>query len=184
MAYFKIVIGIVLASISVPMGLFGLELYDDSIGRGSGNWVVVLMSYAVIGIAAVLFLAGLLALMTGIAAAKNRITSAEGEQPQSPDTISGKPPEQIRQEYSSIMRKQWIVIAIALLTLVPPFVAVMYGIERPPDLEGTLPSGPIIGVLVIAWFFFFVFKCPNCSKAPGSGWNRKNCKSCGVQLRE
>jgi hypothetical protein len=51
------------------------------------------------------------------------------------------------------MRKQWIVIAIAFITLLPPLVANMYGIERSQDLEGTWPIGPIIGVLVIAWFF-------------------------------
>ena len=48
------------------------------------------------------------------------------------------------------MRKQRIVIAIALITLAPPLVANMYGIERSQDLEGTWPIGPIIGVLVTA----------------------------------
>ena len=50
------------------------------------------------------------------------------------------------------MRKQWTVIAIALITLAPPLVANMYGIERPQDLEGTWPIGPIICVLVTAWY--------------------------------
>ena len=67
MAYFKIVMGVVLLSIGVALGLTGMELYDDNIGRGSGNWVVVVMSYAVQGIAAVLLLTGLIALTTGIA---------------------------------------------------------------------------------------------------------------------
>jgi uncharacterized membrane protein len=165
------------------MGLFGQELYDDNIGRGSGNWVVIVFSYGLLGIAAVLSVVGLIALTTGIAD-KIRITSVEDEQLESPEPIGGKPPEQIRQEYSSVMRKQWIVIAIALITLGSPFVAYMYGIERPQDLEGTWLIGPIFGVLAIAWFFIFVFKCPNCGKAPGSGLNRQNCQSCGVQLRE
>jgi hypothetical protein len=77
MAYFKIVIGVVLLAIGVLLGLTGMELYDDNIGRGSGNWVVVVMSYAVQGIAAVLLLTGLIALTTGIAD-KIRNTSAEG----------------------------------------------------------------------------------------------------------
>lgn len=67
MAYFKIVMGVVLLSIGVALGLTGMELYDDNIGRGSGNWVVVVMSYAVQGIAAVLLLTGLITLTTGIA---------------------------------------------------------------------------------------------------------------------
>ena len=94
-----------------------------------------------------------------------------------------KSPEQIKAEYRASRRTQ-IVASFGLsgfALLVPTILSVnsFTGIDRS-IWFAIIPAVVLAGI----WIGFGADVCPKCGSSPGGGWDRYNCKWCGVELRD
>ena len=114
----------------------------------------------------------------------NLVEQQEAEPQPVPEIVSGKSPAQIESEYETVLKKQKLTTLVVVVLWAPKLIAgfldtqAFLGIS---DSTWLVVYG--VGLLVLLWFLFFVFKCPNCNRSPGGGWSRQYCKSCGVFLR-
>lgn len=96
-----------------------------------------------------------------------------------------KTPEQIKRQYSSLLRKQAVVSAIVVAVWAPEIIAGFLGFDRFLGLgELDWLVIKVISLMPLFWFLLFIYECPSCGNFPGGGWTRRNCKSCGVQLKD
>jgi len=102
-----------------------------------------------------------------------------------PVLTDGKSLEQIRSEIGVIDQKRKIVTVVFLILWLPVLVARYVDPDSLFSIGRTawyLLSGAVL--ILLLWEITFLNKCPNCTNYPGSDWRRKNCKSCGIELRE
>ncbi len=93
--------------------------------------------------------------------------------------------EDIKSKHKSILLQAKLVSAFFIVMLLPT------ALNRFFDFEGKLGLGEwgriwmlLAGSIVYSIYFGFFYKCPQCRRFPGAGWNRYHCKSCGVELRD
>ncbi len=93
--------------------------------------------------------------------------------------------EVVKSKYQSTLFRAKLVSAFFIVMLLPNVLNRFF------DFEGKLGLGDwdriwmmLAGLVVFGVFYGLLYKCPQCRKFPGGGWNRCHCKSCGVELRD
>ena len=110
---------------------------------------------------------------------------AEAVPPSDPLEISGKTAESVISEYESTLIRAKVVSGIGILLLLPNVLGRFVDFERYLALDSTIRLWLMaIGTTTIGLFAWLFWNCPNCGKFPGGGWRRRECKSCGVFLRD
>ena len=112
---------------------------------------------------------------------------AERETVPAPDPldISGKTAESVISEYKSTLVRAKVVSSIGILLFLPNVLDRFVDFERHLALDSTIRLWLMaIGTTTIGLFAWLFWNCPNCGKFPGGGWRRRECKSCGVSLRD
>jgi hypothetical protein len=114
----------------------------------------------------------------------NLVEQQESEPQPAPEIVSGKSPAQIGAEYEIVLKKQKLTTLVVLVLWAPKLIAGFFDTQTFLGISESIWLVVYgVGLLILLWFLFFVFKCPNCSRSPGGGWSRQNCKFCGVFLR-
>ena len=114
----------------------------------------------------------------------NLVEQQKSEPQPVPEIVSGKSPAQIGAEYEIILKKQKLTTLVVFVLWAPKLIAGFFDTQVFLGISESIWLVVYgVGLLVLLWFLFFVLKCPNCSRSPGGGWSRQNCKSCGVFLR-
>ena len=127
-------------------------------------------------------------LMAAIESRLEEESKREAEQaalpPANPLDLSGKSAESVVFEYGSMMSRAKVVTAIVIVLWLPNLLSSYVDVEQYIGL-GEIAQRWIAIVAASAYVLFswFFWKCPNCAKFPGGGWQRKHCKSCGVSLK-
>jgi len=82
------------------------------------------------------------------------------------------------------LKSQAIIATIVFIALLAPRLVI--GFTELDSFIGLSYEAALIpqaiGLVIYCYFFFKLYKCPECRKFPGSGWGLKKCNSCGVEL--
>lgn len=128
-------------------------------------------------------------LMAAIESRLEEESKHESEQaalpPVNPLDLSGKSAESVVFEYRSMMSRTKVVSAIVAVLWLPNLLSSYVDVEQYIGLGETAQRWTaIVAGSAYALFSWLFWKCPNCAKFPGGGWQRKHCKSCGVPLKD
>jgi len=97
---------------------------------------------------------------------------------------SNKVEVDIKKEYAITLRNAKIVSLIFITLFTPKLVFLFTDLKVFLGLtEVTVLIPMAIGTIIYSIFFYKFWSCPSCIKFPGSGWTRKQCKHCGVDLK-
>lgn len=89
----------------------------------------------------------------------------------------------VKLKYKELKFRLIVTTIIFIILMLPKLVMWFSGMESIWVI--TYEAALIPQLIAIVFYCYFVgvkYKCPKCTKYPGSGWTLKNCKSCGVSL--
>lgn len=91
--------------------------------------------------------------------------------------------QEAKEKYKELKLKAIIFTIIFIVLTLPRLFMGFTGTDSVLGLTYEAALIPqAVGLVIYCYFFFRVYKCPNCKKYPGNGWSLKSCKSCSVGL--